>query len=697
MSRRAIEQRKRKSQSRRQVDNLESVPNEQSARAVEIPDRWLLIPQETSLYDWQTECLARWIECGRGTVKVATGAGKTHFALAAAQRLQNERVLDLRLVVVVPTIPLMNQWREEMRGGNLPDSAIALMGGGNRLPPLTDVRVLICVLNSARERLAAEIAKFEWQHRMLLIVDECHRANATQARRIFEAKPAYTLGLSATPEQEHESDEIAPDELYNASDVGQALGPIIFEFAISDALRAGLLAPFEVWHIGLMLRSNEAEEYAEISHQIRYLRRKLHAIYRASRSRQPFLAWCQRRASQSLRSSTVEAQQFINLTTGRKRLLYNADARTELTLSILSQSSANSDRRVIVFHESIADIEALFLSAIDQDIQAVLEHSQLPDTLRMENIEAFRNGIANVVISARSLIEGFNVPAADLGIITASSGSVRQRIQSLGRVLRRKPGEQHAKIIVLYIRDTEDEAIYEKADWENVIGADLNRYFEWSASSEGEAWELGLSETRSPPRIYKPSSWEIDAETLESNDIYPARPDGVDLRIDQECNLRTDSGMLLPVSRNTIQKVLDLNPYRRARYTAAGHLIVRVDRTESKYEDWRFLSNVEIPPETDDRSTIRLRIRERSGRRIICFADKNKSQIERIALGPGDCSSPESGMARDQLLEWIQSTEANANIKVLHLYWNGKRSYWLEIWGQKTEYLGELPCLEFSA
>lgn len=105
----------------------------------------------------------------------------------------------------MPTVPLLFQWYDELRRGNLPYSAIGLMGGGQELPSASDLRVLICVLNSARERLPGFVSKAHWAARMLLVVDECHRANADQAQRIFEAKPRYTLGLSATPEQDLEA------------------------------------------------------------------------------------------------------------------------------------------------------------------------------------------------------------------------------------------------------------------------------------------------------------------------------------------------------------------------------------------------------------------------------------------------------------------------------------------------------------
>jgi superfamily II DNA or RNA helicase len=127
----------------------------------------------------------------------------------------------------------MFQWYDELQRGNLPRSAIGLMGGGQELPASPNLRILVCVLNSARERLPGCVSKSRWAERMLLIVDECHRANVDQAQRIFQSKPKYTLGLSAaTPEQDLEAEGIPSDEAYQNSVVGQALGPIICDFMI---------------------------------------------------------------------------------------------------------------------------------------------------------------------------------------------------------------------------------------------------------------------------------------------------------------------------------------------------------------------------------------------------------------------------------------------------------------------------------
>jgi superfamily II DNA or RNA helicase len=130
MARRAMAERQHRAV-QRETSDVETAPSSEAPpENADIPSRWRLVPEGTSLYDWQRTALPLWLSEGRGTVKVATGGGKTLFALAAAQQLQNEREPDLCLVIVAPTIPLMFQWHDEIRHGNLPDSAIGLMGGG---------------------------------------------------------------------------------------------------------------------------------------------------------------------------------------------------------------------------------------------------------------------------------------------------------------------------------------------------------------------------------------------------------------------------------------------------------------------------------------------------------------------------------------------------------------------------------------
>ena len=647
-----------------------------------VPKRWRLVPEDVVLYDWQRECLPRWLERECGTIKVATGGGKTLFSLAVAQALQNAREPDLRVAVVVPTIPLMFQWNDELRQGNLPASAIGLMGGGQELPPLVSLRVLVCVLNSARERLPELIRTANWSPRMLLVVDECHRAAAAQARKIFATHPRYTLGLSATPEPDMELLEVPTEAAYNNGVVGQALGPIIYDFTLQQSLQAGLLTPFEVWHIGLPLTSHESHEHARVSREITELRKTLQLHHRRSRSKQSFLAWCQTQASRG-GPAAAEAEQFLALASRRKRMLYRARARAEVTLGVLSESPNDTDRRVIVFHESIAEIETIYLEAIAHGIPAVLEHSELPDGLRADNIEAFREGVARVIVSAKSLVEGFNVPSADLGLIVASSSSVRQRIQSLGRLLRRKAGGRTAQVFVLYIRDSEDEAIYEKADWESLVGARQNRYFFWRFPDDGPDWRAGLEERPGPPKAYKPPAWDVDVIALSPGDPYPGQTHGQDLRVDQDGNLRSDDGLLIQAPRDLVDAISQYNSYRRARLTPPGHLIARADDPSRSGEaDWRFLGQLDGEPQGSAPTAIRLRLGTSSGRRYI-------ARDNAFAQGPKE--------TREELLRWVRGEEGRLGRSVKDLYWDGAGRYWLEVSGERVEHQEALAPLVFAS
>lgn len=144
--------------------------------------------------------------------------------------------------------------------------------------------------------------------------------------------------------------------------------------------------------------------------------------------------------------------------------------------------------------------------------------------MRAASLHLFRSGVARIIVSARSLIEGFNVPSADIGIIIAASSSVRQRVQTLGRLLRKsrtKDGaEKHATLHVLYAANTVDEFIYEKADWEQFIGAERNRYYTWP-NVESSPPTL----VEKAPRAPQPNEQSVDDSTLSPSDPYPGNVD----------------------------------------------------------------------------------------------------------------------------------------------------------------------------
>jgi len=519
---------------------------EEEERLADLSQPWQLL-RGIQLKAWQEECREAWFRSGcKGTIKVVTGAGKTILALAIIQQLQNEQLRDLRVAVVVPTIVLMNQWHDQLLAtSNLPPWAIGRLGGGYKDAFNDSRRILLAVLDSAQRELPQMVRTADLGKRLLLIADECHRAGAPVMSRVLATQRIASLGLSATPEREDE-DEAGAEQGYNNSLLGRELGPLIYELTLAQALEMGIVPPYTIKHYGLELTDSERAEYEKLSRSISDCRNELQNFAGPrAQSGASFFSWVQKTVRHQAGDLATLAGRFLQETSRRKALLYGAEARYKALERILKeQFETNADSMALLFHESIESVNDLYLRLYLAGFPVVLEHSQLPQELRNLSLELFRKGIAKVMVSAKSLIEGFNVPAVDTGIVVASTTSVRQRIQSLGRVLRRfrtASGEEKSPVVhIFYVRDTVDELIYEREDWSTLTGADRNVYYHLNLNGE-------LVEQSGPPRKCLPRDEEIDESTLVPGSPYPGRLEGQVLSCDSSGNIRDPEGNLVTV------------------------------------------------------------------------------------------------------------------------------------------------------
>lgn len=565
-----------------------------------LPERWMLT-RGLELYEWQKECVEKWFdEGGRGTIKVVTGGGKTLLAFAIAEALQNRKEPNLYLAVTVPTIVLMHQWYDELvEKGNIPKELIGRLGGGYQDEFDDQRRIMLCVLVSASKKLPQMVEKLGIADRLLLTVDECHRAGSSDMSRVLDTKRAYSLGLSATPERDDETDAEAEVKGYEESVVGQALGKIIFELSYADALNFGLIPPFTVRHFGLPLNLGERSRYEQLTRAISDARSELKANAPMSAvSGGSFFRWARSMAGKKGGELGGLAAKMVGDSNRRKELLYRMEARTLAVVELLRKEfAANPDARVILFHESIGEAMRLFVRLRDEGLAAIAEHSELPDSVRETGLDLFRKGIAQVLVSVKSLIEGFNVPAVDVGIIVASSSSVRQRIQSMGRVLRRhrtKDGEEKTSCIhVLYGHNTVDDSIYEKLDWERATGLDRNLYFFWTPGEDPV-------EQPGPPKSPLPNESEIDHQSLVPGGVYPGRYEGEEFSCDTNLGIRNSEGLFAKDSSELAKKVIEIKGQAgRFRITPGHHsVLVRVNRDE----DWETLlvAQLSAPLEMQD-------------------------------------------------------------------------------------------------
>lgn len=361
---------------------------------------------------WQRAALARWLDHDlRGTVEVATGGGKTYFALQAYQAAAATK--PLRLVIVVPTTALLDQWYLALiDDAAVPEESVRLLRGDD-LELRTQYSLVI--INTARK-----FAKAPGPHPdVMLVVDECHRAGSAENSKALLSEPGAALGLSATPYRDFDQgfeDRVAP-----------VLGPVVFQYTVREAITDGVLAPLAMINVRVPLTEDEEREYSRLSRSI------ARAI-----------------------AGDAEDERVEALLRQRARVYNSAYWRLPVMRQIMTSRRGH---RALVFVESIAMAREAH-SMLDQDGHSVtLYHSRMSTHIRQDNLRAFRKGIFDVLIAVRALDEGFNVPEAELAVVVSATASRRQRVQRVGRVLRPLQGKEQGDVITLYATPVEEQRL----------------------------------------------------------------------------------------------------------------------------------------------------------------------------------------------------------------------------------------------
>lgn len=375
---------------------------------------------------WQVAALAEWERANhRGIVSVVTGGGKTIFALSCVDRIR-----PIATLIVVPTGALLEQWWEEAANYfDLDLDEINIITGSLRFRLGT---INIAVLNTAA-KLAAKIE----HHKCFLIVDECHKAASEHFRAALQIHTTASLGLSATPERPY--DEGLKDVLI------PALGPVIFSYDYGDALRDGVVVPFELRNIVFDLEEDRQAEYDKLSKAI----------------------------ARSISQHGMEAEETIALFLKRARVLNLSFNRIRLALKLVA---ANRGKRALIFHEDIEACNVIHAVLKENGVRAGVYHSKMTLRDRAVMLRQYRKGEIDVLVTCRALDEGFNVPETELGIIAASTATRRQRIQRLGRVVRPAQGKTGALIYTLVATGPEIQRLKEEeAQLENIAAVAWSR------------------------------------------------------------------------------------------------------------------------------------------------------------------------------------------------------------------------------
>jgi superfamily II DNA or RNA helicase len=366
--------------------------------------------------------LDRWAGEQRGIVRIVTGGGKTIFAELCMVAFR-QRYPEGRVIIVVPTTALLDQWVVSL-AEDLGVSAdeIACFSGDEKGADPKPVNVV--VINTART-LAEHLATSQ---ESMLIVDECHRAGSVQNALALRGRHAATLGLSATPEREH-------DEGFEEF-VRPVLGPVIYEYGYVAAAKDGVISPFALHNVRVTMLPDEQGRYAALSKRVAVERRRL-----------------QKGAGSEERLSRLLQQ--------RAGVVATATMRIPVAVKLAER---HPGRRTIIFHERVEAADKLYEILKARRRSVTVYHAGIGAELRRDNLRLYRKGVFEILVCCRALDEGINVPETAVAIVASSTASTRQRVQRLGRVLRPAPGKAAADIYTIYASDAEEKRLMAEAE-----------------------------------------------------------------------------------------------------------------------------------------------------------------------------------------------------------------------------------------
>ncbi|MER5402626.1 Helicase associated domain protein [Streptomyces sp. NPDC002599] len=387
----------------------------------------------------------------RTQVIAATGSGKTLIAVEAARRLSARRVL-----VLVPTLDLLTQtaaaWRRGGRQGAMVGVCSLRAQDSEGIPCTTDPGELVSWTRELETvtvfatyaavglgilQQAHEAGLLVWD---LMVVDEAHRTSGDAGRpwaavhdqaRMPAARRLYMTATARIWEAEGDQ----PRLVASMDEDSAVFGPVAYKLRLSEAIRRGLVAPYQV--VCVDIRDP-----------------KLHTVLTAGPGN----------------SGAVRGARLAALQTG-----------------LLTAAVEERLRRVLAFHSSVSEAEAMATGM--PGVAAELGQAQADrfppagtvwaNWLCGEHSPAHRRRVLDefasdfladaggrdsdvpasvrVLSSVKVLGEGVDTNRCDAVFFCDARGSMVDVVQMVGRALRMHPGEGKLASLVVPVFLSPDE------------------------------------------------------------------------------------------------------------------------------------------------------------------------------------------------------------------------------------------------
>ena len=403
---------------------LRSSRSSQKQPRLKIP-QWL--KWQTGKYAHQGEAVGAWEAAGqRGTISMATGAGKTFTSLICATRAQDHLGSRPFLIIVsAPSRVLIKQWAKEIKSFNI--NAVTPTMSANRADTTTN---LLRSLGTDGTRVAVVtnnlLCSPDFQRTVTTYLDNAHRPVATMligdeahslgAEGFLANRPTFfelRVALSATPERQYDPD--------GTEGIFEFFGPEVYKFGLDRAI-GFCLVPYDYYVHVSVLGGDELDEFADLTRR----------IGRA-------MAW----ADDEETDDTVK-----RLLIRRRRIIETGPAKLPLLRTVLRHRGPRYLDRSLVYAsaknpEHFDDISGILDESGIRWAPVTEDTTSKPAVLK-DTLETFSAGGYQTLLAKKVLDEGVDIPGTREAFLVASSTIEREWVQRRGRILRRHPGKDYA-------------------------------------------------------------------------------------------------------------------------------------------------------------------------------------------------------------------------------------------------------------
>lgn len=408
-------------------------------------------PYESGPREYQIEAYNKWLERNcNGVFAMATGTGKTITSLNCILE-EYKRNGKYKVLILVPTLDLVNQWIEEVKKFFF-SNIYVVNGTTNWEKDLTELKndilwgidnnfviisTYVSFKNATFQKIIADLSKDE---SMTLIADEAHNVGSKEVLKCFNNLTIKKrIALSATPSRAFDEEGTQYIKMcFND------MPPYCYSFTMREAIEKHYLMEYLYYPNVVYLNDDEMEKY----------------IYYTQRLLQYF---------DDKTGKFKDEPEVQNLLMNRKRIIHKAQDKYRVFENIIDELKSKEQLKFCFVYspegidyqtENPESFISRLKSIVNQKYPGIRTNTFTgSDKDNKNKLRAFAEGKIDMLFAMKCLDEGVDVPRAEVGIFTSSTGNPRQFIQRRGRLLRK-----HKEKAFAYIYDLIVVPDYRKAD-----------------------------------------------------------------------------------------------------------------------------------------------------------------------------------------------------------------------------------------